>query len=193
VGLGAGTLAAYGRPGDYFRFYEINPDVIDLSAGAQPIFTYIRDSRAKVDVELGDARLLLEREAARGEAQNFDVLVLDAFSGDAIPVHLLTTEAFDTYWKQVNQEHGVIAMHVTSRHINFMPVIEGTAEHYHASMLARIEHGGGPFTYNLWVFLARHPQDLQVNGLYPNAAPLPSDVRPRVWTDDYSDIIRLLR
>jgi len=87
VGLGAGTLAAYGRPGDYFRYYEINPEVVRLSSGPQPVFTYLRDSDARVDVELGDARLLLEKELAKGDIQKFDVLVLDAFSGDAIPVH----------------------------------------------------------------------------------------------------------
>jgi hypothetical protein len=192
VGLGAGTLAAYGSPGDYFRYYEINPDVIDLSAGAQPVFTYVRDSQAEVETELGDARLLLEREAAGGATQNFDVLVLDAFSGDAVPVHLLATEAFDTYWKHVNPEHGIIAIHVSSRHINLMPVLEGIAEHDHATMLARFVEDGYPFLDNLWVFLARHPEDLQVRGLLPNPSPIPNTVPPRVWTDDYSDILRLL-
>ncbi len=192
VGMGAGTLAAYGLPGDYFRFYEINPDVIDLSGGAQPVFTYVRDSQAKVDIELGDARLLLESEAARGEVQNFDVLVLDAFSGDAIPVHLLTIEAFDTYWKHLNQEHGVIAIHISSNHVDLMPVIEGTAEHYKAYTLLRIVDGELPYMPSAWVILARHREDLQVNGLVATPGS-PSNLSPRVWTDDYSDIIRLLR
>jgi hypothetical protein len=189
VGLGAGTLAAYGLPGDYIRYYEINPDVARISAGAQPVFTYIRDSQAKVDTELGDARLLLEREVARGEAQNFDVLVLDAFSGDAIPVHLLTSEAFDIYWKHVNLERGIIAIHVSSRHINLMPVLEGIAAHYNARILVRVQDADYPFLTNWWVFLARHQKDLAVKGLYPT--PIAKSV-PRVWTDDYSDIIRLL-
>ena len=192
VGLGAGTLAAYGLHGDYFRYYEINPDVIELSADEQPVFTYVRDSQAKVETKLGDARLLLEREAADGEKQTFDVLVLDAFSGDAVPVHLLTTEAFDTYWKRVNPDHGIIAIHVSSRHINLMPVLEGIAEHYHANMLSRFVDGSYPFLDNLWVFLARNPEDLQVRGLVANPPPIPNTVPPRVWTDDYSDILRLL-
>jgi hypothetical protein len=192
VGLGAGTLAAYGVPGDYFRYYEINPDVVELSAGKQPVFTYIRDSQAKVETELGDARLLLEREAAAGSGPTFDVLVLDAFSGDAVPVHLLTAEAFDTYWKRINPEHGIIAIHVSSRHINLMPVIEGIAERDHAAMLARFVYANYPFLDNLWVFLARNPEDLQVRGLLPNPPPVPNNVPPRVWTDDYSDILRLL-
>lgn len=192
VGLGAGTLAAYGLPSDYFRYYEINPDVVALAAGTEPVFTYVRESQARVDTLLGDARLLLEDELARGEPQNFDVLVLDAFSGDAVPVHLLTTEAFDTYWKHVNPEHGLIAIHVSSRHINLMPVIEGIAAHYKAPMLARFVYAGYPYLDNLWVILARQPQDLEVSGLVANPPPLPTDVPPRVWTDDYSDIIRLL-
>jgi len=192
IGLGAGTLAAYGIPSDYLRYYEINPDVIELAAGTNPVFTYIRESQARVDTQLGDARLLLEREAASGQAQNFDVLVLDAFSGDAVPVHLLTTEAFDTYWKHVNPEHGLIAIHVSSRHINLMPVIEGVAAHYKAPMLARFAYADYPFLDNLWVFLARRPEDLQVKGLEANPPPLRGNVPPRVWTDDYSDIVRLL-
>lgn len=192
VGLGAGTLAAYGLPGDYFRYYEINPEIIALSAGPQPVFTYIRDSQAKVDVEQGDARMLLEREASQGQAQNFDVLVLDAFSGDAVPVHLLTTEAFDTYWKQIKAQHGIIAIHVSSRHINLMPVIEGIAQHYNAAVLTRFVNESYPFLDNLWVFLAKDPGDLQIQGLTPNPPPLPGNVQARVWTDDYSDIIRLL-
>jgi len=192
VGLGAGTLAAYGIPSDYLRYYEINPDVIELAAGTNPVFTYIRESQARVDTQLGDARPLLEREAANGDLQNFDVLVLDAFSGDAVPVHLLTTEAFDTYWKQVSPEHGLIAIHVSSRHINLMPVIEGVAAHYRAPMLARFVYADYPFLDNLWVFLARRPEDLQVKGLEANPPPLPGNVPPRVWTDDYSDIVRLL-
>ena len=90
IGLGAGTLSAYGQPGDRIHFYEINPQVISL---AQSEFAFLRESRAKVDVALGDARLTLEAEPP----QAFDVLVIDAFSGDAIPVHLLTKEAFALY------------------------------------------------------------------------------------------------
>lgn len=192
VGMGAGTLAAYGLPGDYFRFYEINPDVIHLSTGTHPVFTYVRDSQAEVDIELGDARLLLEGEAARGEEQNFDVLVLDAFSDDAIPVHLLTIEAFDTYWKHLNQGHGVIAIHISSNHVDLSPVIEGTAEHYKAYTLLRDVDGQLPYMPSVWVIMARHREDLQVNGLVPTA-PLSSNVPPRIWTDHYSDILRLLR
>jgi len=142
-------------------------------------------------VQLGDARLLLEREVADGKKQNFDVLVLDAFSGDAVPVHLLTQEAFETYWQQLAPD-GIIAIHVSSRHINLMPVIEGLAERYNATLLTRFANADYPFLDNLWVFIARRPEDLRVNGLTPAPPPLPNNVKPRLWTDSYSDIIRLL-
>jgi len=192
VGLGAGTLAAYGQPGDYFRYYEINPDVIDLSTVAQPVFTYVRDSAARVDVEQGDARLLLESEAALGEAQNFDVLVLDAFSGDAVPVHLLTREAFDTYWQHLNREDGVIAVHVSSRHIDLLPVLEGLTAHYQGYSLVKFTSGSYPFLESLWVFIARQQQDLEIGGLLPDPPPFRNSIPPRLWTDDYSDVFRLL-
>lgn len=192
VGLGAGTLAVYGRAGDYFRYYEINPDVVDLSTAAQPACTYVRDSAAHVDIEQGDARLLLEREAARGETQQFDVLVLDAFSGDAVPVHLLTREALDTYWQHLNRENGVIAIHVSSRHINLLPVLEGLTADYHGYSLVKFTDGSYPFLENLLVFIARRPEDVQIDGLVPNPPSFQNSVSPRVWTDDYSDIFRLL-
>lgn len=191
VGLGAGTLAVYGRPGDYFRYYEINPQVVDVAAGPQPVFTYIRDSRAQVEVALGDARVLLEREAAAGAQQNFDVLVLDAFSGDAIPVHLLTREAFDTYWQHLGGD-GIIAIHVSARHINLMPVVEGLAEHFHARVLARFTDNQYPFLPSLWVLMSRRPEALDINGLIAAPPPFANELAPRLWTDDYSDIFRLL-
>jgi len=192
VGLGAGTLAVYGQPADYFRYYEINPAVISLSTASQPVFTYVRDSAAHIDIQDGDARLLLERELVQRKPQNFDLLVLDAFSGDAVPVHLLTREAFDTYWQHLNKNHGVIAIHVSSRHIDLLPVLEGLTIHYQASSLVNFTEGSYPFLESLWVFIARRPEDLQIEGLIPNPPPIPHTVAPRLWTDDYSDIFRLL-
>ncbi len=192
VGLGAGTLAAYGGRTDYFRYYEINPAVIELSTSAPPVFSYVRDSAAHIDIEEGDARLLLQRELSQGQAQNFDLLVLDAFSGDAVPVHLLTREAFDIYWQHLNPNHGVIAIHLSSRHINLLPVLEGLTSRYKAASLVNFSEGSYPFLESLWVFLARQPEDLQVEGLYPSPPPIPNVAAPRLWTDDYSDIFRLL-
>jgi hypothetical protein len=192
VGFGAGTLAAYGRPGDYFRYYELNPDVVKLSSGPQPVFTYLRDSAARVDVELGDARLLLERELAQGEMQKFDVLVLDAFSGDAIPVHLLTREAFETYWQYLDPDRG-IAVHVSSRHINLLPVLQGASAYFHADLVIAVDNSKYPFETNTWVLLARHPGVLNIQGLKQTPPPANMQVPPRLWTDDYSDIFRLIQ
>lgn len=121
VGLGAGTLAAYGRAGDLFRFYEIDPSVIRLASKDGP-FEFLEKTPSEIELVEGDARLSLEREAVAGTPQNFDVLVIDAFSGDGIPVHLLTTEAFARY-RQALAPDGLIALHLSNRHMDLMPQV----------------------------------------------------------------------
>ena len=192
VGLGTGTLAAYGRPGDYLRFYELNPQVLNLSLGPSPIFTFLRDSSATIETELGDARLLMEQELAQGHPQKFDILVLDAFSGDSIPVHLLTREAFDTYTRHLRDDDSVIALHLSSRHVNLLPVVEGIRNHLQYYSLVRFTRASFPFTENLWVFLACRPEALRVPGLTEIRPPLGPIASPRLWTDDHSDIFRLI-
>lgn len=191
IGLGAGSLAAYGRPGDYFKYYEINPAVVEYSSGAKPVFTYIRDSAAHVDTAVGDARLLLENELMEGRAQKFDVLVLDAFSGDAIPVHLLTREAFETYWKHMNSDSGIIAVHVTNRHVNLFPVLQGVCAYFHADCVLNVNKPEFPFMTSHWVFLSRRAGVLNIRGLTPTLGG--EKIPPRLWTDGYSDIFRLLQ
>lgn len=163
-----------------------------LSSGPQPVFTYLRDSAARVDVEVGDARILLERELANGEVQKFDVLVLDAFSGDAIPVHLLTREAFDTYWQHLKPD-GIIAVHVSSRHINLFPVLQGLTAYFHADSVIDLNTAEDPFMTSCWVLLALHPGALNIRGLKQTPNPYGTNISPRLWTDDYSDIFRLIR
>ena len=121
TGLGIGTVAAFGSPGDTYRFYEINPDVVRF-ARDPALFTYLADSKATVEIVLGDARISLERELRNG-SQRFDVMVLDAFSGDAIPAHLLTREAFALYLRHLREPDGVIAINVTNRVLNLRPVV----------------------------------------------------------------------
>src|SRR5262249_1207938 len=122
IGLGAGTIAAYGAPGDSLRFFEINPDVVDF---AHRYFTYLRDTPAAVDVVEGDGRLSLEREmAAPDRRHRYDVMVVDAFSGDAIPIHLLTTEAMALYWDALKPD-GILALHTSNRHVNLARVVLG--------------------------------------------------------------------
>src|SRR5262249_23747021 len=114
IGMGIGTIATYGAEGDVMRFYEINPQVVRF---AEEGFTFLSDSHAKVEIVMGDARLSLEREPD----ETFDVLVVDAFSGDAIPVHLMTTQAMELYKRHL-KPGGVIAMHVSNRFLNLVPV-----------------------------------------------------------------------
>ncbi len=193
VGLGVGTLLTYGLPGDYFRIYELNPDVVQLSSGPQPMFTFARDSAAGKEFLLGDGRLLLEREAGRGEFQNFDLLVLDAFSGDAVPVHLLTREAFETYWKHMNPQSGIIAVHISTAHVDLLPVVRGIIKHYQADSVVRTTAGKDPYLPSIWVLLSRSPGALKVQGLEEMFPPDRKPVAPRLWTDDYNNIVGLLR
>jgi hypothetical protein len=122
VGLGVGTTAAYGRSNDVLRIYEINAEVLRM---ARTHFTYLSNCPSKIEVALGDARLSLEHESP----QQFDLLALDAFSSDAIPVHLLTREAFELYLNHVNP-NGVIAVHISNRYLDLQPVLQNVAAHF---------------------------------------------------------------
>ena len=133
IGLGTGTLASYGAIGDTYRFYDINPAVMRI---AQRDFTYLQDSDATIELVLGDARLSLEREPS----QQFDVLVIDAFSSDAIPVHLITTEALGVYLRHM-KPGGVIAFHVTNRFLNLVPVVEGLVAAHNLFMIHIADDG----------------------------------------------------
>ncbi len=150
VGLGVGTLAAWSRPGDAFRFYELDPAVARLSAGTEPVFTYLRDAAGEVSVALGDGRLVLEREPP----QAYDVLVVDAFSSDAIPTHLLTREAFAAYLRHL-APGGVLAVHITNRYVDLKPVVRGAAVALglEAEHVPSFENGTG--WSSDWMLLAR--------------------------------------
>ncbi|MCX6631781.1 MAG: fused MFS/spermidine synthase, partial [Candidatus Solibacter sp.] len=185
IGLGAGTLASYGRAGDTYRFYEINPAVIAL---ANTEFRYLRECPCTVSVVPGDGRLVLEREPG----QNFDVLVVDAFNGDSIPVHLLTREAYAAYLKHLKQG-GILAVHVTNRYLDLTPVVQGLAEnHAMQSRLIRntadAERGISGAT---WVLAATNPEFLA--SLSGTATPFPPARHLRLWTDDYSNLFQVLR
>lgn len=125
VGLGVGTTAAYARAGDYVRFYEINPEVVRLSLGPRSYFSYLRECPATVDVVLGDARVSMERELERSAPQAFDVLAVDAFSSDAIPVHLLTREAIELYLGHLRAWESILAVHISNHYSN---LFSGTEE-----------------------------------------------------------------
>ncbi|MBC7816964.1 MAG: spermidine synthase, partial [Planctomycetaceae bacterium] len=149
VGLGAGTTAVYGRKGDHFRFYEINPEVERM---ARKYFSYLAESAAQVEVVLGDARLQLERQSP----QEYDVLVLDAFSGDGVPVHLLTSEAFDIYGKHLKPD-GLIVVNVSNRHLDLQPVLRAQAQRLGQQTISVAKrHDKTGASSNVWVLMTRN-------------------------------------
>jgi hypothetical protein len=184
IGLGAGTLAAYGRAGDVMRFYEINPQVIDI---AEHEFTYLRDSAARVEVVLGDARLSLAGEPP----QRFDVLVIDAFTGDAIPVHLLTVEAFDLYLRHL-RPRGVIAFHVSNLYLNLVPVVQRLAQARQlATRLVETDQEDDFNTASSWVLVSPDPKTLAVREIAAVSQAVAANAT-RLWTDDFSDLLPFL-
>ena len=186
VGLGAGTLACYGRAGDLVRFYDINPQVVEL---ARSEFSFVKDSPAKIEIALGDARLSLEREAPH----NFDVLVLDAFSSDAIPVHLLTVEAFRVYLRQI-KPGGILAVHISNRYLDLAPVVHQSARALSLE-LREIDNGddddAGVYRSD-WLLLSRSSAAFD-GPLLRDSQRIDSEPRVRLWTDDYSDLYHILK
>jgi spermidine synthase len=186
VGLGVGTIAAYGQPGDQIRFYEINPAVTPI---AQNVFTYIRDSGAQVTIVEGDARSSLSQQ----QPQNFDVLVVDAFSGDAIPLHLLTTQAIDLYKRHL-APGGIIAFHISNSHVDLEPEIVLLAKS--AGMDVRRvssfeNHDRGEFTAT-WMLLTSNPTFFTQPEVSIRIRKPADASKSKVWTDDYSSLLPIL-
>jgi len=185
IGLGAGTIAAYGRAGDVVKFYDINPQVIDI---AKKEFTYLSGSKAKIEIALGDARLVLEREPA----QQFDVLAVDAFSSDAIPVHLLTKQAFEVYLRHLNPE-GILAIHVTNRYLDLVPVVKDIADSLGLAAVHVEDEADGVLASTDWVLVAREPALLEREPIGESALDIESDPSRRVWTDDFNNLFRAMK
>ncbi len=194
LGLGIGTLAAYGQPGDVYRFYEINPLVIDLAEGQGGYFSYLPDSQAKIEIVLGDARLSLEEELAFVGSQEYDVLVLDVFSSDSIPVHLLDREAFDLYLQHLASD-GILAIHISNRHLDLVPVVWSLADYFSLSRVVIADPGNYEETSpSLWVLLVRLPTLLVDPEIASRARYMEDYVfHIRLWTDDYSNLIQILK
>src|ERR1017187_5037142 len=186
IGLGTGTIAAYGRLGDYYRYYEINPLVPPITKGQ---FYFVPECPAKLDIAMGDARLSLEREAPG----NFDVLAVDAFSSDAIAVHLLTKEAMQLYFRHLRPD-GVLAVHISNRYLDLQPVVEGEAQAL--GKLARVVDTDDDETQDIfgatWVLVtspATGFDDVETK----NSAEIESKKKVRLWTDDYSNLFQILK
>jgi hypothetical protein len=186
VGLGAGTLAVYGRTGDLYRFYEINPQVLQI---ARSEFTFLGASAAEIQTVLGDARLNMEREPP----QHYDILVIDAFSSDSIPVHLITREAMAVYLKHLKSD-GVIAFHVTNRFLKLAPVVKRIAEAFELrTVLISDEAEDSDFSKTDWVLVSRDGALLEREDIARAGEAIPDIPGLRVWTDDYNNLFRILK
>jgi SAM-dependent methyltransferase len=185
IGLGAGSLAVYGDDDDVYRFYDINPAVARV---ANTWFTYLKDCPAKVEIVLGDARLSLERE----EPQNYDVLAVDAFSGDSIPVHLITVEAFSQYLRHLKPE-GVIAFHVSNRFLDLKPVLLAIAEQHKLEYAYLHESGDNGGTTSDWVVLTRYKPFILKPSIVEATEPVAPRPEWRLWTDNYNNLIQVFK
>lgn len=191
IGLGSGVLSNYGRKGDFFRIYEINPLVERI---AQSLFTFYSHSPADKAILMGDARLTLERQLEHEGPQNYDILAVDAFSSDAIPVHLLTREAIQLYFRHLKPE-GVLALHISNRYLDLKPVCEGGAEAVGRQAWAVEDEGdqANYFSSSTWVLIT---SDLAMYGgtFFKDAYSYELSPKKgfRSWTDDYSNLFQIL-
>jgi SAM-dependent methyltransferase len=191
VGLGVGTLSAYGRAGDQLRFYELDPQVIDV---ARRHFTYLASTPAAVDFVVGDARLSLERELARGGPRGYDVLAIDAFSSDSIPVHLITREAIELYARHLAPD-GIVAVHISNRFLDLKPVLANIAEAtgLAARLVSDSPEDDRAASSTDWVLLARNAAVLDDPGLAGRAVPLPPVAGFSLWTDQFNNLLDVLK
>jgi spermidine synthase len=187
VGLGTGTLLSYARPGDVYRVYEINPLVVEV---AHEYFGYLADAKGTVEIALGDARLTMEREVGQG----YDLLVVDAFSSDSIPVHLLTREAFATYFRHV-RPGGVVAVHISNRYLDLAPVVKQAAAHF-GKRVVRVrnedDYVRGVYS-STWLLLADSAEALARLRLDDAAESLDDVATVPLWTDQFSNVYELAR
>jgi hypothetical protein len=183
IGLGVGTIAAYGKQGDRFRFYEIDPDVAALAQSQNNFFRYLTKTPADVAVILGDGRISLERESRNG-SQNFDLLVIDAFNSDSIPAHLLTKEAMEVYLHHLKKHSGVLAFHISNRFLDLKPVVSGNAQQFGLKVFL-IESGSETDVAlgSTWMLLTQ--QIGSSNDSKPG--------RVVYWTDDFHSILPILK
>jgi len=187
IGLGVGTLAAYGRAGDEYRIYELNPLVLDW---ARTHFSYLPDSKAKIETPLGDARLVLEKEAPQG----LDLLAVDAFSSDSIPVHLLTREAAQVYRRHVRDD-GAIAIHISNRYLDLKGVVRQMADALGwKAMLVLDDPPESSHLYRTdWVVITGNERLIRTLREQADAKELPAPVGRRPWTDDYNNLFEVLK
>jgi hypothetical protein len=188
IGLGAGVTASFCRSGDVFRFYEINPLALSI---ASTWFTFLRDCKADHQVLLGDARLTLEAQPS----QQFDLMAIDAFSSDAIPVHLLTREAFALYFRQLKPK-GILAVHVSNRYLDLVPVVSRNARDFGKAAVDVDDEDEEEdyFSNSDWVLVSADGAAFR-DAAFKSSSVQPARIRPnlRPWTDDYSNLFQILK
>ncbi len=192
VGLGAGTIAALGRSGDHFRFYEINPAVTAIS---EQYFTFRQDSLAATEVILGDARMQLENELLGGAPPEFDVLAVDAFNSDSIPIHLLTREAIEVYWKHLAPD-GLLLFHISNHSLDLAPIVRAHAEYLGCDAVRIIARGdkARDTNSNTWVVLTQNREFLDSPAIQPSVDAWTAEDKPAlVWTDDFAGLWQVLK
>jgi hypothetical protein len=193
IGLGTGTTTAYGRAGDYYRVYEINPLVLHLSVPESPTaipeFKFLRYCPAKHDVAMGDARLSLERE----QPENFDVLAVDAFSSDSIPVHLLTFEAMKLFFHHLKPD-GILAVHISNRFLDLEPVVLGESQALNkvARTVDTDDDASQDVFAATWVLVNTPPYEFDQT-IVDASQPAQATRKVRLWTDDYSNLFQILK
>jgi spermidine synthase len=187
IGLGAGTMAAYGRQGDEYWFYELDPLVIRL---AQTQFSFLSDSEAKIHLVPGDGRLALERDPGR----KFNLMAIDAFSGDSIPVHLLSREAFRLYFEHL-APGGVVAVHISNSFLDLAPVVGRAAQSLgKAARLVEVQEAPQKYrAHSVWVLLADHAETLRRFLPQGTSRPVPAPKWLRLWTDNYSNLFQIIK
>lgn len=190
VGLGVGTVASYGQAGDYLRYYEINPEVERL---AREYFTYLSDSPAEIEVTLGDARIQMERQLDRGANPQFDVLAIDAFSSDSIPLHLLTKECGKIYWRLLKPD-GILALHISNRHLDLKPVVAGLAQSEGKDRIWIHAPGDSALgtSDSDWVLLTSNAPFIEDPQVRAAATAWPADCASLLWTDDFGSLWQVI-
>jgi spermidine synthase len=186
IGLGAGANAAYGEKGDQFYFYEINPQIDFI---ANHYFSYLKDSKASNHIVLGDGRLSLANDLKKNGSRQFDVLVVDAFSGDAVLIHLLTVEAFELYWKHIKLG-GILAIHITNLYVELSDPVRQLAQRANKEAILIASDSEG---YSEWVLLTSNKQFIEDKDVVNYQSEWTFPPKPIIWTDDFSNLFDVVR
>ncbi len=190
IGLGVGTIAAYGRPRDFFRFYEINSDI---ESAAREYFGYLDNSKAEIEVVIGDGRRTMQRELETSGSLQYDVIIVDAFSGEAIPIHLLTKEASDLYWQHL-KENGVLALHISNFHVDLSDVVRQMAIHANKKVMY-IEDDSDDDRYDSsdWVLITSNQAFINDQHVRSFQDEWHHELKPIIWTDDFSNLFEIVK